>query len=38
MDVDNDSPTKKRKGVDVEGDDSQYAESEKEGFLLLKRS
>jgi hypothetical protein len=36
MDVDNDSPTKKRKGVDVEGDASQCEESEKEGFFITK--
>jgi hypothetical protein len=36
MDVDNDSPTKKRKGADVEGENSQYAESEKEGFFITK--
>jgi hypothetical protein len=35
-DVDNDSPTKKRKGVDVEDDDSQNVESEKEGFFITK--
>jgi hypothetical protein len=36
MDVDNDSPNKKRKGVDVEGDASQCEESEREGFFINK--
>jgi hypothetical protein len=36
MDVDNDSPNKKRKGDDVEGDASQCEESEKECFFISK--
>jgi hypothetical protein len=36
MDVDNDSPNKKRKWADVEGDVSQCEESGKEGFFITK--
>jgi hypothetical protein len=36
MDVDNDSPNKKRKGADVEGDVSQCEESGNEGFFITK--